>query len=55
MQVHDELVYEIKNDLVESLSEKIKKAMESILTLEDTKGVPITAEAHVGKNWNDMK
>ncbi|MEN9649093.1 MAG: hypothetical protein RL094_60 [Candidatus Parcubacteria bacterium] len=55
MQVHDELVYEIKSDLVESLSEKIKEAMESILTLEDTKGVPITAEAHVGKNWNDMK
>ncbi len=55
MQVHDELVYEIKDELVESLSEKIKAAMEKLLPLSETKGVPITAEAHIGTSWDDMK
>lgn len=55
MQVHDELVFEVKNDVVEDIMPKIKKVMERIMSLEETKGVPIIAEGHVGKNWGEME
>jgi hypothetical protein len=29
--------------------------MEDVLSLEDTKGVPIIAEAKIGNNWGEME
>lgn len=55
LQVHDELVYEMKKEKVEELVPKIRTIMESMLTLEQTQGVPIIAEAKVGDNWGEMK
>ncbi len=55
LQVHDELVYEIKDEEVDSVFPKIKKIMENVLPLDDTKGVPIVVDASVGKNWGDME
>ncbi len=54
LQVHDELVYEIEEKLVEEVSPKINKFMENVLTLEETQGVPIVANISVGKNWGEM-
>ncbi len=54
LQVHDELVYEIKNNLVDELSPKIKEIMEGVLSLEETKGIPIVANAAAGDNWGEM-
>ncbi len=55
LQVHDELVYEVKENLVETLAPRIKEIMESILTPEQSRGVPIVADASVGANWGEMK
>lgn len=55
MQVHDELVFEIKKELVPTLLPEIKKIMESILTPKETHGVPILTESKVGKNWGEME
>lgn len=55
LTVHDELVYEIKKGYVEDMVPKIKDIMESIMSFEDTKGVPILAEAHTGKSWGELK
>ena len=55
LQVHDELVFEVKDSLVEELGKKFKDIMEKVLPESETKGVPIIAEANVGKNWGDMK
>jgi len=55
LQVHDELVYEIRKEKAASLIPEIKRIMESVLPLEKTKGVPLIAEAAVGANWGEMK
>lgn len=55
LQVHDELVYEVKNDRVEELVPRIKTLMESVLKAEEANGVPIIVEVKVGKNWGEMQ
>lgn len=55
LQVHDELVYEIRKDKIKETALEIKKIMESILNTEETKGVPIEVVAHSGENWGALK
>lgn len=55
LQVHDELVYEIKENKVKELSAQIKKIMESVIDPKDTKGVICLAEISVGENWGEME
>lgn len=55
LQVHDELVFEMPEKNADVLITKIRGIMESVLTLKETYGVPIKAEAKVGKNWGEMK
>ncbi len=55
LQVHDELVYEITEDLVEKISPKIKKIMESVVDRKETKGVVCQVEYKVGDNWGEME
>ena len=54
LQVHDELVFEIEDALVEKVVPKLKAVMEGVLTLTETHDVPIQAEAKAGKNWDEM-
>lgn len=54
LQVHDELVYEMKKELVEKIAPKIQKIMESQVNMEVTKGVPIVVDISVGENWGKM-
>lgn len=49
LQVHDELLFEAKTDLLESESGKIKKAMENAVALK----VPMKVNAAIGKNWQE--
>lgn len=55
LQVHDELVYEIKIERVRELGKKIRDIMESILTPEQMAGVPIVAEVNTGKTWGSLE
>jgi len=48
MQVHDELVFEIKENSIETARENIRQLMESAVTLQ----VPLLVEIGVGKNWD---
>ena len=54
LQVHDELVYEIRESRVKELSEHIQKIMESVLRVEETRGVPIIAVPKTGPNWGEL-
>jgi DNA polymerase I len=54
LQVHDELVYEIRTSRVDELSPKIKKIMESVLPPEETRGVPVIATMKSGPDWGSM-
>ena len=49
MQVHDELVFEIKEDKVDTYVSTITTLMESAATLN----VPLVVEAGVGENWDE--
>ncbi len=54
LQVHDELVFEIKKSDTKKIVPKLKEIMEGVLTNEEGKGVPISAEVKVGPNWEEM-
>ncbi len=54
LQVHDELVFEIKEDKVKEFAPKIKKIMEEAMPADMTKGVPIVADGKHGPNWGEM-
>ncbi|MDO4698820.1 MAG: DNA polymerase I [Pasteurellaceae bacterium] len=49
MQVHDELVFEVKAERVEHYSAIIKAEMEKAIALN----VPLIAEVGVGENWDE--
>jgi len=49
LQVHDELVFEIHQNVVESSVQAIKAAMENAVQLH----VPLLVEADWGKNWDE--
>jgi DNA polymerase-1 len=55
LQVHDELVYEIRTARSEELTAKIQEIMESVLSPEETREVPILVTVKSGLNWGDMK
>ena len=48
MQVHDELVFEVQEELVESASKKIRELMENSMMLD----VPLRVDVGVGDNWD---
>ncbi|ORM82747.1 DNA polymerase I [Pantoea deleyi] len=49
MQVHDELVFEVKAEAVEEASQKIQALMEGSVKLD----VPLLVEVGVGDNWDE--
>lgn len=55
LQVHDELVFEIKKGKVEEYATQIKKSMEAVVPEEKRRGVPIVVEGKAGPNWGEMK
>ncbi len=55
LQVHDELVYEIKENIIESVGGEIKKIMEGITDPKKTSGVVCTVDVSVGENWAELK
>jgi len=55
LQVHDELVYEIRAERVAVLGAKIKEIMESVLPAKETHGVPITVAMKSGPDWGNMQ
>ena len=47
MQVHDELVFEVDESLVDEATQKIRQIMESSLKLD----VPLQVDIGLGDNW----
>ncbi len=55
LQVHDELVFEIKKEEVDRVVPELVRIMEHMIPLSETKGVPLRVEVKVGNNWDEMK
>ena len=51
LQIHDELIFEVKNDEVESFSKLAKETMENIYPLN----VPMKCSVNIGNNWGELK
>ncbi len=54
LQVHDELVFEIKNEILEAEIPQLKVLMEGVLKGRETYGVPIKVDVATGPNWADL-
>lgn len=55
LQVHDELVFEVKEEVLDGMVPELIRRMEEVLGDEQSHGVPLIAEAKVGKNWEEME
>ena len=52
LQVHDELIFEVKDEVSEKYMEKIKEIMEGTIKFED---IRLRANGSVAKNWGLLK
>ena len=50
LQVHDEIIFEVKEELAEKIMPKIKEIMESVYKLK----VPLVVEVKSGDNWGEI-
>jgi len=55
LQVHDEIIYEVDDDVIDEIHPVIKEIMESVVEKQKLKGVPILTESEVAQNWGEMK
>jgi DNA polymerase-1 len=55
LQVHDELVFEVRTEKVEVLAKEIQRIMEQVLPESETNGIPILASSKQGPNWGQME
>ncbi len=51
LQVHDELIFEVKEDKLDYYAPKIKDIMQDVLKLR----VPIIVDQNIGDNWGELK
>ncbi|MCD5381606.1 MAG: DNA polymerase [Candidatus Pacebacteria bacterium] len=55
LQVHDELIFEIKDEKLKEVVPNLLKIMTSVVDDKKTKGVPINADIKMGQNWEELK
>ena len=51
LQVHDEIIIECPEDEADVVAEILRSEMEQVANLS----VPLTVDAHIGKNWMEAK
>jgi len=51
LQIHDELIFEVKEEKAESYAAQVKEVMENIYPLS----VPLECSVSIGKNWGQLK
>jgi DNA polymerase-1 len=54
LQVHDELLFEIREDKVKKVAPDIRRLMESVLPKEKSHGIVIKANGAYGSTWNTL-
>lgn len=51
LQIHDELIFEVKDELCEKFCEKTSDIMENIVKLK----VKLKTSSSIAKKWGDLK
>ena len=54
LQIHDELIFEVKDSKIDEVSKKIASIMQNVLPLEKTAGVPLVTGRDAGKDWGSL-
>jgi DNA polymerase-1 len=58
LQIHDEILFEVREDLKDEISEELKKVMENVIKTHKPKleftPIPLAVNIKVGKNWGEM-
>lgn len=55
LQIHDELIFEIKESILTEAAKEIRSAMEQVIPLSKTGGIPILVSGAAGVNWGEMQ
>lgn len=55
LQVHDELVFEIKKGKIDAVVPTLEELMIGVAEGKETHGVPVLVETKVGQNWKEMQ
>ncbi len=55
LQVHDELVFEIKESSVKSVVPELERIMETVLMPREMLGVPLVVNGKMGDNWGETE
>ena len=50
LQVHDEIIFEVDDDVVEKFAEDVKRVMENVCELK----VPLVVDAAIGDHWGEL-
>ena len=51
LQIHDELIFEIKEDIVEEITIDLKEIMENVYKLN----IPLKVSVSIGNSWQELK
>ena len=51
LQIHDELIFEVKDEFVNTFSQKVQTIMENVVKLN----VPLKTSLSVAKSWGELK
>jgi len=51
LQIHDELIFEVKEEKIEEMSRRFVYIMENILVLD----VPLVCSVSIGDSWGELK
>ncbi len=51
LQIHDELIFEVKEEVVEEVGDKLKYIMKNIMELN----VPLECSVNIGDSWGELK
>jgi len=57
LQIHDELIYEVEDKIVDQVIDIVNEAMEGVIGGRFVKGmetVPLEVKVSVGQNWQEM-
>jgi DNA polymerase I len=49
LQIHDELIFEVPDQELESMSQLVRETMEGVMQLK----IPLIVNIHIGKNWKE--
>ncbi|HBO16408.1 MAG: polymerase protein [Candidatus Moranbacteria bacterium GW2011_GWE2_35_2-] len=50
LQIHDEIILEVRKDLADEVSKKVKNIMENVYKLK----VPLVVDVKIGDNWGEL-